>query len=80
MPALKITLTKSLIGYKWDQGRTAQALGLRKIGTTVIRPDNAAIRGMVDKLEHVVSVETIDGDAPQPRSQARRKSAAKASE
>jgi len=79
MPALKITLKKSLIGYKWDQGRTAQALGLRKIGTTVIRPDNASIRGMVDKLEHVVTVEEIAGDAPEPRS-ARRKSAAKATE
>jgi len=75
MPALKITLTGSLIGYKWDQGRTAQALGLRKVGATVVRPDNASIRGMVDKLSHVVVVESIPGDAPEPRSHARRKSA-----
>jgi len=73
MPSLKITLYKSIIGYKWDQLRTAQALGLRKVGTVVVRPDNSAIRGMVDKLSHVLVVESLPGDSPEPRSHARRR-------
>lgn len=75
MPALKITLTKSMIGFEKSQGRTARALGLKKVGTTVTQPDNDAIRGMLHKLRHAVAVETVAGDAPGPRPRVRKNTA-----
>ena len=54
---LNINLVKSPIGYAQDQKDTVKALGLRKIGQVVKRPDNPAIRGMVFKVKHLVSVE-----------------------
>ena len=54
---LKIKLVKSHIGYAQNQKDTVKALGLRKIGQEVVRPDNAPIRGMVFKVKHLVSVE-----------------------
>jgi large subunit ribosomal protein L30 len=59
MPQLKITLKRSPIGYEKSQGATARALGLTKRGATVTRPDNAAIRGMVFKISHLVEVEPV---------------------
>ena len=53
---LKITLQKSLIGRKQDQIATAKALGLTKIRSSVIKQDNAAMRGMIFKIKHLVSV------------------------
>ena len=43
MKKLKITLTRSLIGYKKDQRATVRALGLGKIGTSVVQEDNPTI-------------------------------------
>ena len=57
MAQLKIKLVKSTIGCPQDQKDTVKALGLRKIGQVVKRPDNPAIRGMVFKVKHLVSVE-----------------------
>ena len=57
---LKITLQKSLIGRKQDQIATAKALGLTKIRSSVIKQDNAALRGMIFKIKHRVSVEEVD--------------------
>ena len=54
---LKIKRVKSPIGYAQNQKDTVKALGLRKIGQEVVRPDNAPIRGMVFKVKHLVSVE-----------------------
>ena len=54
---LKIKLVKSPIGYAQDQQDPVKALGLRKLGQEVVRPDNAPIRGMVFKVKHLVSVE-----------------------
>ena len=54
---VNIKLVKSPIGYAQDQKDTVKALGLRKIGQVVKRPDNPAIRGMVFKVKHLVSVE-----------------------
>jgi large subunit ribosomal protein L30 len=71
MPALKITLKKSLIGFEKSQGLTTRALGLGKVGSIVTQPDNAAIRGMLHKVRHLVAVEAIAGDAPGPRPRAR---------
>lgn len=57
---LKITQVKSIIGYKIDQKRTVEALGLRRIRHSVIKTDTPQIRGMVKKVTHLVSVEEID--------------------
>lgn len=56
MANLEITLRKSLIGRKENQVKTAQALGLTKINKTVVKPDNEAIRGMVNTIIHLVEV------------------------
>lgn len=56
---LKITLVKSTIGAKPKQKLTAQALGLTKMHKAVEQEDNAAIRGMIDKVAHLVKVEEI---------------------
>lgn len=57
---LKITQVKSVIGYKIDQKRTVEALGLRKIRHSVIKTDTPQIRGMVRKVTHLVTMEEID--------------------
>lgn len=56
---LKITLVKSTIGAKPKNRATAEALGLRKINKTVEQQDNAAIRGMIHKIKHLIKVEEI---------------------
>lgn len=56
---LKITLKKSVIGCKKDQIATVKALGLKKTNSTVTQPDNDAIRGMIFKVKHLVSVEEV---------------------
>ncbi|GLY12768.1 MULTISPECIES: 50S ribosomal protein L30 [Bacillaceae] len=53
---LSITLTRSLIGRPKDQRETVKALGLRKMHQTVEHQDNAAIRGMINKVSHLVTV------------------------
>ncbi|MBQ8919716.1 MAG: 50S ribosomal protein L30 [Acidaminococcaceae bacterium] len=60
MKKLKITLTRSLIGNKKDQRATVRALGLGKIGTSVVQEDNPTIRGMIHKVEHLVKVEEVE--------------------
>ncbi len=59
MATLKITLTRSLIGRPEDQRATVKALGLKKTNTFVIQDDTPVIRGMVRKVEHLVTVEQI---------------------
>ena len=56
---LKITLGKSTIGAIPKHKKTVEALGLRKVNKTVEMPDNAAVRGMVDQVRHLVKVEEI---------------------
>ncbi|MDO4744571.1 MAG: 50S ribosomal protein L30 [Clostridia bacterium] len=53
---INVTLKKSTIGCKKDQIATVEALGLKKIGQTVEKPDNAQIRGMIFKVKHLVEV------------------------
>ncbi|ALA52712.1 50S ribosomal protein L30 [Shouchella clausii] len=57
---LEITLTRSLIGRPSDQRVTVNTLGLRKLHQTVVQEDNAAIRGMVNKVKHLITVNEID--------------------
>lgn len=56
---LQITLKRSVIGRPQDQRATVQSLGLRKIHQTVVHEDNAAIRGMINKVSHLVLVEEV---------------------
>ena len=56
---LKITLVKSPIGAIPKHKATVEALGLRKLNKTVEMPDNAAVRGMVQQVSHLVKVEEI---------------------
>ena len=56
---LKITLVKSTIGAIPKHKKTIQALGLGKVNSSVIQQDNAAIRGMVNQVSHLVKVEEI---------------------
>lgn len=52
-----VTLVKSPIGYTWDQRATAMALGLRRLHQTIEHRDTPALRGMVQKIIHLVKVE-----------------------
>lgn len=61
--ALKITLVRSPIGYSKRQKRTVEALGLRRLNQSVLKPDNPAIRGMVRKISHLVTVEEVAENA-----------------
>lgn len=54
---LKVTLTRSTIGRPEKQRKVVQALGLKKMHQTVEHKDNAAVRGMINKVSHLVTVE-----------------------
>ena len=56
---LKITLVKSTIGAVPKNRKTVEALALTKINKTVEMPDNAAVRGMIQRVRHLVKVEEI---------------------
>lgn len=56
---LQITLKRSLIGRPESQRLTVKALGLHKLHQTVEHEDNAAIRGMINKVSHLVEVTEI---------------------
>ena len=59
MADLKITLVKSTIGAVPKHKKTVEALGLRKLNKTVELPDNAATRGMIKQVQHLVKVEEV---------------------
>ena len=61
MTMLRITQVRSSVSRPKDQGRTLRALGLRKIRQTVEHPDRPEIRGMVNKVIHLVQVEEFEG-------------------
>lgn len=56
---IKITLVKSVIGSSEKQRRVVKALGLRKTNSSVIQNDTATIRGMINKINHLVSVDEV---------------------
>ena len=56
---LKITLVKSTIGAIPKHRASVAALGLKKVNKTVELPDNAAVRGMIAQVQHLVKVEEI---------------------
>ncbi|BFH65436.1 MULTISPECIES: 50S ribosomal protein L30 [Paenibacillus] len=61
MAKLQITLVRSVIGRPENQRTTVKTLGLRKLNSSVVHNDNPAIRGMVNKVSHLVSVKEIEG-------------------
>ena len=60
MAKLKVTQTRSTIGSTKDQIDTMKALGLKRINNEKIHEDNPSIRGMINKVIHLISVEEID--------------------
>lgn len=60
MTDLKITLIRSAAHRLPEQRKTVKALGLGRVNSTVILPDNAANRGALLKIAHLISVEEIN--------------------
>jgi large subunit ribosomal protein L30 len=56
---LRITWTKSAIGYAQDQKETIRVLGLKRLGQTIEQNDTASVRGMIHKVRHLVAVEEV---------------------
>ena len=59
MAKLKVTYVKSAIGYNKKQKGTIRALGLTKLNQTVEHEDTAVIRGMINRVPHLVAVEEV---------------------
>jgi large subunit ribosomal protein L30 len=60
VPHLKITQTKSGIGNKQNQRETLRSLGLKRLSDVVVKEDRPEIRGMVNTVSHLVTVEEVD--------------------
>jgi large subunit ribosomal protein L30 len=60
MAQLAITLKKSPIGRPEDQRVTVKTLGLRKLNQTVVHNDTPQIRGMINKVSHLVEAKEIE--------------------
>lgn len=56
---LQVTLKRSLIGRPEDQRVTVRTLGLRKLHQTVVHADNESVRGMINKVSHLVEVKEV---------------------
>jgi large subunit ribosomal protein L30 len=59
---LRITLTKSPIGYPRHQKQTVRALGLRRMNQSVELGNTPTVRGMVETVSHLVSVEVFEDE------------------
>ncbi len=57
MAKLAVTWVKSSVGYAEDQKRTIKALGLHRLNQSVTHHDSGSIRGMINKVRHLVRVE-----------------------
>jgi large subunit ribosomal protein L30 len=57
MAKLCVTWVKSSIGYAEDQKRTLKALGLHRLNQSVTHDDSVSLRGMINKVRHLVKVE-----------------------
>ena len=63
---LKVTQVRSQIGTKPKTRGTLRALGLRRLGDSNVLPDRPEIRGMLHRVPHLVTVETVDEPPPRP--------------
>jgi large subunit ribosomal protein L30 len=59
MPLLRITLKRSYIGCDQRQRRVIRSLGLRRLNQTKVHRDTPAIRGMVEKVRHLLQLEVV---------------------
>ena len=57
---LKVTQIKSVISEKQNQRDTLRSLGLKRLGDVVVKEDRPEIRGMVNTVTHLVTVEEVD--------------------
>ena len=57
---LKVTLVRSTIGYNRKQARVVEALGLGKLNSSHVLPDNPCVRGMIFRVKHLVKVEELN--------------------
>jgi len=57
---VRVRLVRSLIGYPRIQRETAKGLGLRKIDSEVVRPNTPEVRGMINKISHLLRVEVSE--------------------
>ncbi len=60
MTTLRITYSKSAIGYNERQKATVKALGFRRLYETIEHEDSPAIRGMINKISHLLTVEEVE--------------------
>jgi large subunit ribosomal protein L30 len=60
MAELKITLSRSVIGSSKKQKAVVKALGLGKTNSSVVREDNPSVRGMINKVSHLLTVEEMN--------------------
>ncbi|MCA9867975.1 MAG: 50S ribosomal protein L30 [Anaerolineales bacterium] len=60
MTTLRITYSKSAIGYTERQKATVRALGFRRLYETIEHEDSPAIRGMINKISHLLTVEEVE--------------------
>ena len=60
MARLKVEQKKSTIGCKKNQRDTIRSLGLKRIGDVVVKEDRPEIRGMVNTVTHLVTVEEVE--------------------
>lgn len=56
---LRVTLKRSVIGYNKRQRATVSALGLGKIGSSVVHAESDSVKGMIRKINHLVEVEEL---------------------
>ncbi|MBI4219521.1 MAG: 50S ribosomal protein L30 [Chloroflexi bacterium] len=71
MADLRIKQIKSIIGHRKYQEDNLRSLGLRRIGQTVVRPDSPSVRGMIEAVKHLVTVEALEAPAAVPHAAAR---------
>ena len=64
MATMRVTYRKSAIGYAKDQKATIAALGLKRLHQTVEHEDSPTLRGMVQKVRHLVAVDGVPADSP----------------
>ena len=69
MTKLRVTLKKSGIGCERGQRDTIRSLGLRRLNQAVELQDNPGVRGMIEKVRHLVSVELVEDEAGAERGQ-----------
>ena len=62
MARISVTWTRSTIGFPQDQRRTIAGLGLRRLHHTVEHEDSPSIRGMVNKVRHLVEVSSVEDE------------------